>query len=145
MKQKVSSRNCRGDGRRPLQSRSAENLPSYKAGFVSGHELKVQTNGVGRSRSAQELATDSERRELYSPSRTRCLADTCSRHSCRYGGKRSEARQSRSRSREPPPPPDRVLNQEEIEYAVKQMHREFCSRRKGVVNGLPTGCREEVL
>lgn len=137
MKQRVTARN--GDGRRPLQSRSAENLISHKptAGLVGGQEWKGQT-GVGRSQSAHELSSDASRdRELPSP--------CCSRHrvTCRYGKRLSAGARQRSRSRDSPAS-DRVLSQEEREEAVGWMHREFSKRRKGLLNGLPVGCTEEV-
>lgn len=138
MKQRVTVRN--GDGRRPLQSRSAENLTSHKptAGLVGGQEWRGQT-GVGRSQSAHELASDASRdRELPSP--------CSSRHhvACRYGKRLTAGARQRSRSRDSPVN-DRVLSQEEREEAVDWMHREFSSRRKGLLNGLPTGCTEEVI
>ena len=142
---KQSSRDSRGDGRRPLQSRSAENLTSCRAGLAGGLEL---TGGVGRSRSAQELCADSERRDLYSSSRYTGPADSGTRQgSCRYGSRRpashvyAAGERQRSSSREPL---DRALSTEEREYAVEHMHEEFCRRRKGVLNGFPTGCTEEV-
>lgn len=134
----------RGNGRRPLQSRSAENLTSFSfkptAGLVGGHELKMQTS-VGKSRSAEELVTDTQReRELQSPAHN-CDAG---RHACRYGKRLARfGARHRSTSRDPPAV-ERVLSDEEREQAVSRMHREFSGRRKGLLNGLPTGCTEEV-
>lgn len=143
MKPRATSRN--GGGRRPLQSRSAENLTSCNK--HSSHEANAQV-GVGRCRSAHELVTDSQRgRELYSPSRGSCATEAshhCPHHpqaSGRYG--RRLAGGTRNRSREPPPV-ERAPSQEEKERLVEEMHREFSGRRKVLLNGLPMGCTEEV-
>ena len=152
MKQRVPSKNDREDGRRPLQSRSAENLTSTacKLSLVGGHELKVQT-GVSRSRSAQELINDSQRdRELQSPSHNSCSSES-TRHHPHAGsgggyGRRAGSHlgpRHRSRSREPPAV-ERALSLEERARVVERMHREFSGRRKGILNGLPIGCSEEV-
>ena len=139
MKQRAPSRS----GRRPLQSRSAENLTSsYKRDPAS---VRV---GVGRCRSAHELVTDTHRdRESHSPSPSSCASDAVYHHpypGCRLRGRRpAGGGRHRSRSREPPQV-ERVLSQEERERAVENMHRKFSGRRKAVLNGFPIGCAEEV-
>lgn len=135
MKQRATGRN--GDGRRPLQSRSAENLRHPTAGLVGGQEWKGQTY-VGRSHSVHELVPDGPRDREVSP--------CSSRHhvAYRYGKKLGAGARQRSRSRDPPAN-DRVLSQEEREEAVERMHREFCKRRKGQLNGVPVNCIEEVV
>lgn len=141
MKQRVVSRTS--SGRRPLQSRSAENLTSCN----NPHETNVQV-GVGRCRSAHELITGPQRdRELHYSSPSSCVVDTGHHHphpACsRYGRRLGAGERHRSQSREPPAT-ERALTQEDRERVVEKMHREFSGRRKAVLNGLPMGCTEEV-
>ena len=135
MKQRVPSRSS--SSRRPLQSRSAENLTSSNQ--LSSHEAV----GVGRCRSAHELVnTDSQRdRELYSPSHGSCVVDNGHHHP--HARRLGPGARHRSRSREPPAA-DRALSHEERERVVENMHREFSGKRKAVLNGLSMGCTEEV-
>ena len=117
-----------GSKRRPLQSSSAENLsqPAITAGSGGAGcrcEVKTVAGCVGKSRSAQELVSDSLR--AVSPPRD--------------GGRGRNGGSRRVAVRRVSP-----LSQEEREQAVESMHREFRARRKAVLNGLPPGSREEV-
>ena len=134
-----------GGKKRPLQSRSAENLrpPQQQqpynntsaaagAGGMSGRK-----GGVGKSRSTQELVSDCLReREPHSPPPREPTA-----RSSRNGNNR---RPPPGRAGSAPPAVERPLSKEERERAVEAMHREFCARRKAVINGIPPGTREEV-
>ena len=127
----------RAGKKRPLQSRSAENLrPQHSTAPGSGRsELKSQMTGgggVGKSRSAPELVSESLReREPHSPPRDK-----------RYATRRAPP--GRAGSAPPPTSVERPLSEEERERTVEYMHREFRARRKAVLNGLPPGTKEEV-
>ena len=129
----------RAGKKRPLQSRSAENLrPQHSTAPGSGRsELKSQMTGgggVGKSRSAPELVSESVReREPHSPPR-----DPGRRYATR------RAPPGRAGSAPPPTSVERPLSEEERERTVEDMHREFRARRKAVLNGLPPGTKEEV-
>ena len=119
MKQRAASKG----GRRPLQSRSAENLrpgPPAGAQKTGGH--------VAKSRSAQELVAEVQReRDAHSPPR-----ETSRRRRQAAGPARRE-------------PAERRLSEEEREQVVESMHGEFCAKMKAVLNGLPPGSSEKVL
>ena len=90
--------------------------------------------GVGKSRSAPELVSESLReREPHSPPR-----DPGKRYATR------RAPPGRAGSAPPLTSVERPLSEEERERTVEGMHREFCGRRKAVLNGLPPGTKEEV-
>jgi hypothetical protein len=129
----------RAGKKRPLQSRSAENLrpqPFTSSAGSGRSELKSQMTGgggVGKSRSAPELVSESLReREPHSPPR-----DPGKRYATR------RAPPGRAGSAPPLTSVERPLSEEERERTVEGMHREFCGRRKAVLNGLPPGTKEE--
>ena len=134
MKTRVAGK---GGVRRPLQSRSAENISSRTAPGNGGSRcgLKSQAGCVGKSRSAEELASCSR---PLSPPREPTRA--------RHGSKRQATNGTRhgAPSRDPPAGELAPQSEEERERGVEAMHREFRCRRKAVLNGLPPGCSEEV-
>ena len=131
----------RAGKRKPLQSRSAENLrPSATAGMGSSRpqQPKSQMGGgvVGKSRSTQELVSDSLReREPHSPPRDAV-------RSGRYTNRRPPP--GRVGLQQPSSAKEKPLSEEERERAVEAMHREFSAKQKAVLNGLPPGSKEEV-